>query len=177
MTGRRKVTKGELKEALETSRSIRQALMKVGLKPAGGNYATANQLIKEFDIDTSHMFGKGWNRGDVLGLRKLNTKPLEDILVKDSTYSSSHGLRKRLIQAGFKEAVCEMCHRSTWNGAPISLELNHINGDRLDHRLENLQLLCPNCHAQTPTYRGKNIGNHRVVSRSGDAGTWQTGQA
>ena len=171
MANHRKCSKEELKEALETSRSMRQALKKVGLAPAGGNYATARQLIKELNIDISHMVGQGWNRGNISGLLKWNTIPLEDILIKESTYTGSHRLRTRLIRGGLKEAVCEACHLSTWKGVPIALELNHVNGDRLDHRLENLQLLCPNCHAQTPYYRGKNIGNKGCTFASGDGGT------
>jgi 5-methylcytosine-specific restriction endonuclease McrA len=51
---------------------------------------------------------------------------------------------------------CEACGISTWLGAPLTLALHHVNGDRLDNRLENLQLLCPNCHSQTPTFAGRN---------------------
>ena len=159
VAGVKKHSSLEIKEALETSRSIRQALKKVGLKPAGGNYATVHRLIRDLNIDTSHMKGQGWSRGVPSGIPSPNKISLDDILVKDSAYTNSHRLKKRLIDGGLKMAACESCHLNSWKGAPVSLELNHVNGDRFDHRLENLQLLCPNCHAQTPTYRGKNKGS------------------
>jgi len=159
MRGKKKVPDEALVEALKNSRSIRQALTKVGLAPYGGNYVRAHNLIVEFKLDTSHMTGQGWNRGDILGLAARNRIPLEDILLRNSTYSNTWRIRSRLIHAGLKKAMCEVCGLTEWNGKQISLELNHINGDRFDHRIENLQLLCPNCHAQTPTYRGKNWGN------------------
>ena len=155
---KKKYPEEELVEAIRTSRSIRQALMKVGIAPYGGNYATVRMLIEKYHIDTSHMTGQGWNKGDILGLALFNTIPLEEILVEDSNYTNTSRIRTKLIASGLKEACCESCGLSEWNGQGISLELNHINGDRFDHRIENLQLLCPNCHAQTHTYRGKNWG-------------------
>jgi 5-methylcytosine-specific restriction endonuclease McrA len=67
-------------------------------------------------------------------------------------------LKLRLIKEGFFEYRCMVCQRTEWQDSPMPLELHHINGDRMDHRLENLQLLCPNCHALTPTYRARNKG-------------------
>ena len=67
-------------------------------------------------------------------------------------------LRKRLIEEQLKPNRCERCLLGVWNGRPIPLELDHINGKRDDNRLTNLRILCPNCHAQTDTYRGKDIG-------------------
>ena len=158
MPGKRKRSRERLLEALKTSRSIRQALIKAGLAPAGGNYATAHMLIKEHRLDTSHMTGQGWNKGDVMGLLNRNTLPLEDILIEYSTYACTSSLRHRLVKEGLLAETCNKCGLTQWNGKKISLELNHVNGDRFDHRIENLELLCPNCHAQTPTYRGRNMG-------------------
>ena len=73
-------------------------------------------------------------------------------------------LKARLIREGVKDARCESCNGTQWEGEPIPLELDHVNGKRDDNRLENLRLICPNCHAQTPTYRGRNIGNGHQVS-------------
>lgn len=70
-------------------------------------------------------------------------------------------IKKKLIESGLKNNRCEKCDNDMWNGLPIPLELEHINGNSTDHRIENLSLLCPNCHSQTMTYKGKNRGNGR----------------
>lgn len=69
-----------------------------------------------------------------------------------SSLGSSSNLRKRLVAAGLKPPHCEECGLSEWRGRPIALALDHINGDHTDNRLENLRILCPNCHAQTDTW-------------------------
>jgi 5-methylcytosine-specific restriction endonuclease McrA len=76
--------------------------------------------------------------------------------VEGALVKTSH-LRRRLIAEGVERRRCEICGSESWNGRPIPLELDHVNGRRDDNRLENLRLVCPNCHAQTPTYRGRNI--------------------
>ena len=133
-------------------------MTKLNVKPAGGNYDVFRRAVKHFEIDTSHFRGQGWNRGDHSGLcaswRKK--RDLKDILQEGTSYKT-YDLKRRLIAEGLKEHKCEMCGITEWNGQPTPTELDHINGVRTDNRLENLRILCPNCHAQTKTYRGKNI--------------------
>lgn len=113
------------------------------------------RLAQEAGLDASHLLGQGWNRGSRLGGRE--PEPLRTLLVR-GRYTSTTSLRRRLLRERVLEARCSACARHTWEGAAIPLELDHVNGDRADNRLENLRLLCPNCHAQTDTYRGRNIG-------------------
>ena len=80
-----------------------------------------------------------------------------DILSNKIPYYSGNKLRKRLINEGYKQKKCEKCNLSEWMDKEIPLELNHINGDNLDNRLENLEIVCCNCHAQTSNWRGRNI--------------------
>ena len=82
---------------------------------------------------------------------------LGDVLVAGRQCQTSD-LKRRLLSEGVLRPLCAACGREAWQGRVIPLELDHVNGDRADNRLDNLRLLCPNCHAQTPTYRGRNIG-------------------
>ena len=159
----RKVSESELMEAIISSRSRAEVLKKIGLVPRGGNYATINNLIKKYNIDTSHMTGQGWNKGMKQEGVSKRAIPMAEVLIKDSTFTSSNHLRKRLLKEGIKEHRCDKCLRQTWNDIPIALELHHVNGDKQDHRIENINLLCPNCHSQTKTYRGKNIKNGNSI--------------
>jgi Zn finger protein HypA/HybF involved in hydrogenase expression len=94
----------------------------------------------------------------------INKIPLKDILVENSTYASTQRLKNRLFKEGILEAICSECGLGTeWNGKPISLQLDHVNGINNDHRLSNLRILCPNCHSQTDTYAGKNAKKAKKV--------------
>jgi Zn finger protein HypA/HybF involved in hydrogenase expression len=152
---RHSYTVEEFKKAVEESYSIAQTLTKLGLSPRGGNYRVFKKFEKLYNINTSHFTGQGHLKGKS---HTFNTIPLSEILVKDYEYSSNK-LRKRLIAEGLKEHRCECCKLNEWLGEPIPLELDHIDGDHYNNMLENLKVLCPNCHAKTPTYRGKNKRN------------------
>ena len=137
-----------MEAACSGAKSIAQVCRNLGLKPAGGNYRTVKNNLEKFEIDTSHFTGQRWNKG-LKYFEKTALIPLEDILQKDVKYSSST-LRERLIACGLKQPICEVC------GYTENLELHHINGDHYDNRIENLQILCPNCHSQTDNFRSRN---------------------
>ncbi len=128
-------------------------MFKLGLREAGGNYEQIKKYIKEYGLNIKHFKGRGWN----LGLRGIGKPliPLEKILVKNS-YFQSFKLKKRLFVVGLKPQYCEQCGwaKETKDGY-LPLELDHINGNRHDNRLKNLQILCPNCHSLRPTHRGR----------------------
>lgn len=95
--------------------------------------------------------GKGTNKPNTQGYK------LEEILTgKHPDYQTSK-LKRRLIAEGVKENRCEICGINSWNGKELHLELHHIDGNRNNHSLDNLMLLCPNCHSQTDTFRARNI--------------------
>ncbi|MCI1189997.1 HNH endonuclease [Hymenobacter sp. DH14] len=148
-------TDDEFRLAVAESLSVRQVLGRIGLVPAGGNYKTVHVRIARLGLDTSHFTGAAWNQGE--RYRMLGPAfSWENVLVENSTYTSTYRLRNRLIEHGLKEAKCESCGLLEWRQEPIPLELHHVNGINNDHRLANLQLLCPNCHALTDSYRGRN---------------------
>lgn len=126
-----------------------ELLRHLGLVAMGGNYATVRRRIELLAVDISHFTG---NKGKPYCVRP--ERALADMLVA-GTPCQSDRLRKRLIREGFFEHACYTCGNREWQGQPIPLELEHINGDHDDNRLENLTVLCPNCHAQTSTYRGR----------------------
>lgn len=152
---KRKWTKQALINAVNGSKSYRRALMLLGLKPAGGNYKQLKKYIAEYKLDNSHFTGQGWNVG--LKFVPKVARPLKDILKKNVIFQS-YKLKKRLFREGYKEEKCEICGwAETSNDGRIPLELNHINGDSADNRIENIEILCPNCHSLRPHYRGSKL--------------------
>ncbi|MBU1159955.1 HNH endonuclease [Patescibacteria group bacterium] len=151
---KKKWNKDELEKASKESTSIRQVLKKLRLKEAGGNYSQIKKYLNLYKINILHFKGKGWNKG-LKGIGKPII-PLEKILVKNSNYQS-YKLKNRLFIKKIKLPKCEECGwAKISNDGRLPLELDHINGDSKDNRLDNLRILCPNCHSLKPTHRGKN---------------------
>ena len=150
MSKRRKYTDDQLVEAVAASHSIRTVLEKIGLIPAAGNYETVKKHIQELKLDTSHFLGQAILRNKT---HDYNTRPLDAILVQGKL-ENTWRLKNRLLREGLKENQCEHCGKTKWLGLPIPLELHRKDGDRTNNSLQNIELLCPNCHSLTDNYRG-----------------------
>jgi len=158
---RRTWSESQLKNAVAGSTSFRQVLSKLNLREAGGNYAQLKRYVAELKLDIGHFTGRTWNKG--LKVKGVPRIPLEKILVKGSSFQSFK-LKQRLFTAKLKPRRCEECGwDKTSPDGRLPLELDHINGDSRDNRLENLRILCPNCHSLKPTHRGRNSGKKARV--------------
>ncbi|MFA9432094.1 HNH endonuclease [Egicoccus sp. AB-alg2] len=147
----------ELAAAVTRAVSGAEALRLLGWKESGSSRRWLATRIAQLELSTAHWRGQGWARGQ---RRARTPRPLQELLVQGRRLPGTE-IRRRLVAESIWEHRCAVCRRTTWQGQEIPLEVDHINGDPWDNRLENLRLLCPNCHAQTPTYRGRNRGGRR----------------
>lgn len=168
MSKLKKYDKEWLEELCKDSYSYSEVLKKAGRKLAGGNNSYLKKKIEEYQIDVSHFLGKSWSRGKTkennTGLWK-NSKSkekyqIEEIFKKNSPVSR-RTIREYVKRHHLLEYKCQFCGcDGHWQNGIITLEIDHIDGDSTNHELKNLRYLCPNCHALTETYAGKNNKNN-----------------
>lgn len=154
----RKYDKEWLTELCKNSYSYAEVLRKAGRQQGGGTQATLKKKIKEYGIDISHFTGQRWqkspNQQNNIVSRELYS--LDEIFIKNSPVTQKV-LRGYIERHKMLEYKCQTCGcNGNWQNGIIALEVDHINGDNTDNRIENLRYLCPNCHALTETYRGRN---------------------
>ena len=152
----KQVNKQELEQIVKESSSYADVCRALEIPPKGSNYDRVKKLIK--DLDISHFNKCAWNKGRKIKSASYQKAPIQQVLIENSPHTNSGKLRVRLIKEGLKENKCEVC------GCTESLELHHINGNHQDNRLENLQILCANCHRKTDNFRGKGIRAHKAAS-------------
>ena len=140
----------QFKKTVLESKSIRECLIKMNLSPCGGNYRVFKRKVTELGLSTKHFLGQGWNKNN----SPADIKNIEAYFNNEIPITS-YKLKRRILRDGIKSNRCESCGLDTWMGKPIPLELHHINCNNQDNRLENLLLLCPNCHAMTDGYRNR----------------------
>ena len=151
----------ELRQIVFDSKSYRSVLKKIGYKTgSGANNNTLKKRLKEFNISTDHFSAS-------VGMKRSP----ENVFCENST-AGQNTLRKWYMDGHYTEYKCSICGQgNNWNGKQLTLQLDHINGNNHDNRLENLRWLCPNCHSQTDTYCGKSSNKQKSrVSNCVDCG-------
>ena len=156
-------SESDARAAVAESLSWSAALRALGYESKGHNIRTLQRWAKTWGISTDHF--------DPNAVRSLasaaRARPLEEVMVENSTYPRGK-LKRRLYAAALKQRVCELCGQGeSWHGRRMTLVLDHINGVSNDHRLENLQIVCPNCAATLDTHCGRNIPQERTCPGCG----------
>lgn len=148
-----KLTDKEFIDLVKSSLNTSEVLFKLGYTTKGNSWGYSQVKQRMIDLNLS---GKDF-RGKSALINSSNLKRInkENLFCKNSKHNRNI-LRRTIIQENLLPYKCAICGITEWNGKTLSLELDHINGENNDNRLENLRFLCPNCHSQTTTYGSRN---------------------
>lgn len=155
----KKYTEIEFRKAISESTSWSEVARKLNVSKSGSRSKLFKKLCNILDIETSHFLGLAWSKGKKIDINKkwgIKAKP-EEVLVENSPYKGgSNGIKKILIKHLLLKYQCYNCtNNGNWMKKNLVLQLDHINGNNKDNRIENLRFLCPNCHSQTSTFGSK----------------------
>lgn len=147
----RQLSEEKFAQLVKESRSFQELAQHIGyVKTGGGTITTLKAAVKERGLDTSHFLGQGWNKNNY----DWST------FTKNSVRSRGKETLNAIIS--IRGHKCERCGLTEWLNESINLEIHHKDGDRYNNELDNLELLCPNCHSYTDTYRGKNMNTGKI---------------
>ena len=142
-------------DVIRNSENYNQVCIKLNKRPTNNTYNMLKKIRDKYNIDISH-----FNSEIILSnIKKLN---ISEIFTENSKLKNNSHLKEKLFKLGFKNEVCEKCGNIEWLGVKIPLQVHHINGNRNDNTISNLQILCPNCHALTDNYCGRNKKNKKT---------------
>ena len=167
MVAPRKWTRDRLAKLVPESESVYDVIRRAGARPSAGLSTLVGARIREYGLDTSHFLGRRANcgAGHTGGAERLDWRA---VLVFDRNSGRREArarLRRALIESGVPHQ-CALCGLGpTWNGQPLTLQIDHRNGDDLDNQPSNLRFACPNCHSQTPNFGAKNLGRPQARAR------------
>ncbi len=152
--------KEKFSKIVEKSNNLSDVAKKLGLTSGHGNRQTIKKYIDLYNINIDHFI---FSSGNVKNFEKND---LNDILIENSHYGTTH-LKNRLFKEGVKEKKCEICgQEEMWFNKKLTFILDHKNGIRTDHRLENLRILCPNCNSVLDTNCGKNLSKYKKTNNN-----------
>jgi hypothetical protein len=162
----KKLSIEQIKQVVSESFSSSEACEKLGMAGKSGSVTRFRKFLDENEIDYSHWTGQLWSKGKTsLNDERLRKNKDNSLIFTENSNASSHYVRSLLLKHKLKEYKCENKNCTIvdeWIGNTINLQMDHINGNRKDHRLENLRWLCPNCHSQTDTFCSRNSNRNTV---------------
>lgn len=156
-----KIPEEEFIKKVKESNCMSNFQRSIGMSPRGGNFYTVKERIKDLNLSTDHWASR--IKASILSRSISRDEFLKTWLTKNNPKNNGN-IKKYLLKFNLKDYICEKCGCGpVWDDMPLTLQLDHVNGDRNDNTLNNLRFLCPNCHSQTNTYCGRN--NHKEPSK------------
>ncbi|WP_435969863.1 HNH endonuclease signature motif containing protein [Streptomyces sp. Qhu_M48] len=155
-------TREVLEGAVAASTNMYEVLRRLGVEVVGGQHTHISRRVKAYGIDTSHFTAPARTERMRYDQRR---RTAAEVLVEEESPHASRARSKRLKEAMLEFDVANQCalcgNEAVWRGKPLPLEVDHIDSNWRNNRIENLRLLCPNCHSTTDSYRGRGKGRTR----------------
>ena len=155
----------DLINAVSLANCLADVISTLGLA-RGGSYNSIKYHLKRLALNTDHFLSIGELQKCARSCIKVKSK--EELFIENGSYNDYKKVKRIIIKENLIEYKCSICLIDNWLLKNLTLQLDHINGIKTDNRLENLRLLCPNCHSQTDNFCGKNAAKNYTKNDKGD---------